>query len=89
MGVRRAYPDLGKCLYFDLGYGTHSVLYELLNKRINWIWYVNQPEPELKVIAYIVTRCISISYINLGKKGKVLESLVCLNMYIFILNFHF
>ncbi|KAH7841166.1 hypothetical protein Vadar_026539 [Vaccinium darrowii] len=37
MGLRRVYPDLGKCLYFCLGYGTHSVLYELLNNKINWI----------------------------------------------------
>ncbi|KAK6927477.1 FAD-binding domain [Dillenia turbinata] len=48
LGLRGAYPDLGKCLYFDLGTATHSVLYELLNNRINWIWYSNQPEPELK-----------------------------------------
>lgn len=48
-GIRKAYPDLGKCLYFDLASGTHSVLYELLNKKLNWIWYVNQPEPEVKV----------------------------------------
>lgn len=47
-GIRQAYTDLGKCLYFDLGPGTHSVLYELLNKKFNWIWYVNQPEPQLK-----------------------------------------
>ncbi|KAK8595743.1 hypothetical protein V6N13_000435 [Hibiscus sabdariffa] len=47
-GIRRAYPDLGRCLYFDLGSGTHTVLYELLNKRLNWIFYVNQPEPEIK-----------------------------------------
>ncbi|KAL6985324.1 hypothetical protein U1Q18_018700 [Sarracenia purpurea var. burkii] len=47
-GIKRAFPDLGKCLYFNLGNRTHSVLYELLNKKINWIWYVNQPEPELK-----------------------------------------
>ncbi|KAJ4707948.1 Monooxygenase, FAD-binding protein [Melia azedarach] len=46
--MRRVYPDLGKCLYFDLGPGTHSVFYELLNKRLNWIWYVNQPEPKMK-----------------------------------------
>ncbi|KAL7616259.1 hypothetical protein Lser_V15G01649 [Lactuca serriola] len=46
--LKKVYPDLGKCLYFDLGNGTHSVFYELLNKRINWIWYVNQPEPQLK-----------------------------------------
>ncbi|KAI3468300.1 hypothetical protein Pfo_024963 [Paulownia fortunei] len=48
LGLKKAFPDLGKCLYFDLGSGTHTVFYELLNKRINWIWYVNQPEPQLK-----------------------------------------
>ncbi|KAL8521921.1 hypothetical protein ACS0TY_012174 [Phlomoides rotata] len=47
-GLKKAFPDLGKCLYFDLGSGTHSVFYELLNKRINWIWYVNQLEPQLE-----------------------------------------
>ncbi|VVB14058.1 unnamed protein product [Arabis nemorensis] len=47
-GLKKEYPDLGKCLYFDLGTQTHSVFYELINKKINWIWYVNQPEPELK-----------------------------------------
>ncbi|XP_076909440.1 uncharacterized protein LOC143566697 [Bidens hawaiensis] len=47
-GLQRVYQDLGKCLYFDLGSGTHSVFYELLNKKINWIWYINQPEPQLK-----------------------------------------
>ncbi|KAJ0597666.1 putative FAD-binding domain, FAD/NAD(P)-binding domain superfamily [Helianthus annuus] len=47
-GLQNVYQDLGKCLYFDLGSGTHSVFYELLNKKINWIWYVNQPEPQLK-----------------------------------------
>ncbi|XP_020976040.1 uncharacterized protein LOC107638284 isoform X3 [Arachis ipaensis] len=47
-GIRKAYPDLGKCLYFDLGSGTHAVFYELLNKKLNWIWYVNQPEPQVK-----------------------------------------
>ncbi|KAL5559272.1 hypothetical protein UlMin_035483 [Ulmus minor] len=48
IGIRKAYPDLGKCLYFDLASGTHIVLYELLNKKFNWIWYINQPEPNLK-----------------------------------------
>ncbi|XP_076899056.1 uncharacterized protein LOC143552806 [Bidens hawaiensis] len=47
-GLQRVYQDLGRCLYFDLGSGTHSVFYELLNKKINWIWYINQPEPQLK-----------------------------------------
>ncbi|XP_011081911.1 uncharacterized protein LOC105164824 [Sesamum indicum] len=48
LALKKAFPDLGKCLYFDLGSGTHTVFYELLSKRINWIWYVNQPEPQLK-----------------------------------------
>ncbi|KAM2544696.1 hypothetical protein TB1_016353 [Malus domestica] len=47
-GIRKEYPELGKCLYFGLGSGTHTVLYELLNRRLNWIWYVHQPEPDLK-----------------------------------------
>ncbi|XP_068648872.1 uncharacterized protein [Aristolochia californica] len=47
-GLRRAYPDLGNCLYFDLASGSHSAFYELPNKRINWIWYINQPEPEFE-----------------------------------------
>lgn len=48
VGIQKAYPELGKCLYFDLGSATHIVLYELPKKKINWIWYVNQPEPQLK-----------------------------------------
>ncbi|XP_050364364.1 uncharacterized protein LOC126783026 [Argentina anserina] len=48
MGIRKAYPELGKCLYFSLGSGSHNVLYELLNNRLNWIWYVHQPEPDLQ-----------------------------------------
>lgn len=48
INLKKAYPDLGKCLYFDLSSGTHSVFYELLNHRFNWIWYINQPEPNLK-----------------------------------------
>ncbi|MQM17933.1 hypothetical protein Taro_050915 [Colocasia esculenta] len=47
-GLRRAYQELGDCLYFDLAHKTHCVLYELKHKRINWIWYINQPEPETK-----------------------------------------
>ncbi|GKV18070.1 hypothetical protein SLEP1_g28495 [Rubroshorea leprosula] len=48
VGIRRAYPYLGKCLYFDLASQTHSVLYQLPRNKLNWIWYVNQPEPQLK-----------------------------------------
>ena len=50
IGIRKAYPELGKCLYFDLASDTHSVIYELPKKKLNWIWYINQPEPRLKVI---------------------------------------
>ncbi|KAF3669690.1 putative V-type proton ATPase 21 kDa proteolipid subunit-like [Capsicum annuum] len=46
--LKKLYPDLGKCLYFDLSAATHCVFYELLNHRFNWIWYINQPEPNLK-----------------------------------------
>ncbi|RCV22500.1 hypothetical protein SEVIR_4G237000v4 [Setaria viridis] len=47
IGIRRAYPELGNCLYFDLAYKTHAVLYELPRSRLNWLWYINGPEPEL------------------------------------------
>ena len=67
--MRRAYPDLGNCLYFDLGSGTHCVIYELLNNRINWIWYVNQPQPEMKVmIPYYQNSNPSIHAFELGSK---------------------
>ncbi|KAK1312465.1 hypothetical protein QJS10_CPA07g00566 [Acorus calamus] len=47
-GLRKVYPELGSCLYFDLAHQTHIVLYELKHKRLNWIWYINGPEPELQ-----------------------------------------
>ncbi|KAI6680135.1 hypothetical protein NL676_034016 [Syzygium grande] len=46
--VREAHPELGKCLYLDLAPGNHTVLFEIPNKRLNWIWYLNQPEPDLQ-----------------------------------------
>ncbi|KAB8102973.1 hypothetical protein EE612_035129 [Oryza sativa] len=45
--IRRAYPELGNCLYFDLAHKTHAVLYELPKNRLNWLWYINGDEPEL------------------------------------------
>jgi hypothetical protein len=50
-GIRREYPELGSCLYFDLADKTHAVLYELPGNRLNWLWYINGPEPELTVMA--------------------------------------
>lgn len=50
--IRKVYPEIGKSLYLDLASGTHIGLFEVPKKKINWIWYVNQPEPQLKVIAY-------------------------------------
>ncbi|KAI3468299.1 hypothetical protein Pfo_024962 [Paulownia fortunei] len=46
--LKKAYPDLGKSNCFDIGSEGHAILYELINQRINWIWYLNQPEPEFK-----------------------------------------
>ncbi|XP_015571627.1 6-hydroxynicotinate 3-monooxygenase isoform X2 [Ricinus communis] len=46
VGIRKVYPDLGNCLYFHLNGGIHSVLYELPKEKLNWIWYVHQPEPK-------------------------------------------
>lgn len=48
--IKKAYPDIGRCLYFDVAHDTHAVLYELLKGRLNWLWYINQPEPQLKVL---------------------------------------
>ncbi|KAL9440111.1 hypothetical protein AB3S75_018884 [Citrus x aurantiifolia] len=47
-GVRKAYPTLGNGVHMDLASGTYTVLDELMYKRLNWIWYITQPEPELK-----------------------------------------
>jgi hypothetical protein len=46
----KLYPDLGHCLYFNINVAerTHAVLYELTQERLNWLWYINQPEPNLK-----------------------------------------
>ncbi len=35
--VRKAY-SMGDTLYFDIAKGTHSVLYELPEERLNWLW---------------------------------------------------
>ncbi|XP_051151201.1 uncharacterized protein LOC127265454 [Andrographis paniculata] len=48
VALKKAYPDLGKTNYFDIGSDGHAILYELINKRINWIWYRNQTEPDFK-----------------------------------------
>lgn len=43
-GIIKVYPDLEKCLYFDLASSTHTVLYELQNKK---------PEPKVKVTFFL------------------------------------
>lgn len=48
LGIRKSYPDIGKCLYTNIGSGSHIILTELKKEKFNWVWYVNQPEPELK-----------------------------------------
>lgn len=36
--VRKAYNGMGDTLYFDIAKGTHAVLYELPEERLNWLW---------------------------------------------------
>ena len=62
-GIRKAYTELGDCLYFDLAHKTHCVLYELKGKRLNWIWYINGPEPQLKVICpfFLIFLCLDLN----------------------------
>lgn len=37
--ARRAYPELGSALYFEMSeQRTHAVLYELPGQRLNWLW---------------------------------------------------
>ncbi|KAL9440110.1 hypothetical protein AB3S75_018883 [Citrus x aurantiifolia] len=47
-GIRKAYPTLGNGVHMDLASGTYTVLDELMYKRLNWIWFISQPEPQLK-----------------------------------------
>ncbi|KAH9760859.1 FAD binding 3 domain-containing protein [Citrus sinensis] len=47
-GVRKAYPTLGNGVHMDLASGTYTVLDELMYKRLNWIWFISQPEPQPK-----------------------------------------
>ncbi|XP_020267485.1 uncharacterized protein LOC109842969 isoform X2 [Asparagus officinalis] len=49
LGIKKAYPELGNCLYFDYANGNHCVLFELRKKRLNWIWYFDAPEPNREV----------------------------------------
>ncbi|XP_038886774.1 aurachin C monooxygenase/isomerase-like [Benincasa hispida] len=48
MNIRKAYPEIGKCLYMDLASNTHILLFEIPKKKINWVWFVNEPQPQLK-----------------------------------------
>ncbi|XP_038884093.1 6-hydroxynicotinate 3-monooxygenase-like [Benincasa hispida] len=48
INVHKAYPEISKSVYFDFASGTHFLLFEIPKKKINWLWYVNQPELQLK-----------------------------------------
>ncbi|CAK9312856.1 unnamed protein product [Citrullus colocynthis] len=48
MNIRKAYPEIGKCLYMDLASASHILLFEIPKKKINWVWFVNEPQPQLK-----------------------------------------
>lgn len=43
--VRKAYPELGSTLYFDIARTSHAVLYQLPGPRLNWLWYPPPPSP--------------------------------------------
>lgn len=43
--VRKAYPELGSTLYFDIARTSHAVLYQLPGPRLNWLWYPPPPHP--------------------------------------------
>ncbi|KAL4033920.1 hypothetical protein IC575_007038 [Cucumis melo] len=45
---KKAYPEIGKCLYMDLALGTHILLFEIPKNKINWVWFVNEAEPQFK-----------------------------------------
>eukprot|EP00850_Spirogloea_muscicola_P009575 SM000054S18061 [mRNA] locus=s54:167492:168848:- [translate_table: standard] len=47
-GLAPHFPDLGRTLYFVLAPESHAVLYELPGGRLNWLWYVNRPQPPLQ-----------------------------------------
>ncbi|KDO41569.1 hypothetical protein CISIN_1g035933mg, partial [Citrus sinensis] len=55
-GIRKAYPELGNGVHTDLVPGTHTVLYELMYKRLNWIWYITQPELACFILPFICIR---------------------------------
>ena len=51
--ARRAYPELGSALYFELSeQRTHAVLYELPGQRLNWLWCGPQTARALARLAY-------------------------------------
>lgn len=69
-GVQKAYPDLRNCLYFDIALGSHCVLYELQRERLNWLWYINQPEPELKVL--FVLPIVKAGFVVVNNKNTII-----------------
>lgn len=46
--MQEQYSDFGSALYFEIAQHSHAVVYLLPEERLNWLWYENQPLPELK-----------------------------------------
>lgn len=46
--MRERYPNLGNTVYIEMTGDSHSAVLEIPGRRLNWIWYVNQPEPTFK-----------------------------------------
>lgn len=51
--MRERYPNLGNTVYIEMTGDSHSAVLEIPGRRLNWIWYVNQPEPTFKVYGCI------------------------------------
>lgn len=48
MAMSERYPKLGNTVYIEMTGDSHSAVFEIPGGRLNWLWYVNQPEPTFK-----------------------------------------
>lgn len=54
--VKTAFPEIGETMYCELARGSHAVIYELKGRRLNWLWYINEPEPDPALQGHSATR---------------------------------
>lgn len=51
IAMRERYPDIGNTVYVEMTRESHSAVFEIPGGRLNWLWYVNQPEPVFKGVS--------------------------------------